>query len=696
SYQILPMLPGHNYAEAHGITNDGTRIVGVSGFGAAARAFLWNPSSPATSLDLGVVSGQPSSSAHAISVDGGTVVGESGTVAFRWTAAGGMQSLGSLPGQTSASAYAQAVSGSVIVGTWRQNGNDRGFMWAQSMGMVDLGMPANASAFRVRGISHDDGACVVGQAFMNSTFKGVVRTRRNGVQDIVQHLQNRGVNMTGWTITDCTAVNPNGTAFAGIGLYNGQSVGWVVRDLGMTTLISGVNTETVCQNGVTTISTGGPGTVSGVGLQLQWYKNGVELVEGVQSTGSTITGTTTTEITISGITPADAGAYSMEASVQGANPKMSAPQQIYVTNASPSIWSQPVDTTGCPGSSISLGVGANSGAGNVLYRWQRRVNPFPNVYEDLFDGPTANGSSLSGTNTATLTINTAQLADSNRYRCIVTNTVCGALTGISTNRVFVTVNAAPVITSHPTSTFGCVHPFAIAQFSVASSSPGVVYQWQKRVPPFFNLYVDIFDGPNGNGGSYFGTNTPNFSVLSLNPPDFTEYRCVFTDACGIAVSLSAELWPVDPFDIAQQPQDAVVCQGGNPTLTFTLTSGNIGFPTFQWYKVPGVPITDGVQASGSIVSGAQSISLQFTGFQAQDAGQYYCVVNGYCGLPTTANATLTFCPGDYNCDGSIDGDDVIWFFTLWDAGDPAADTNLDNSVDGDDVISFFEHWDQGC
>ncbi|MFZ4574461.1 MAG: GC-type dockerin domain-anchored protein, partial [Phycisphaerales bacterium] len=54
------------------------------------------------------------------------------------------------------------------------------------------------------------------------------------------------------------------------------------------------------------------------------------------------------------------------------------------------------------------------------------------------------------------------------------------------------------------------------------------------------------------------------------------------------------------------------------------------------------------------------------------------------------------CPADQNGDGAVDGDDVIEFFAVWDAGNPAGDFNSDGGVDGDDVIGFFEHWDSGC
>ncbi|MFZ4575020.1 MAG: PKD domain-containing protein [Phycisphaerales bacterium] len=61
---------------------------------------------------------------------------------------------------------------------------------------------------------------------------------------------------------------------------------------------------------------------------------------------------------------------------------------------------------------------------------------------------------------------------------------------------------------------------------------------------------------------------------------------------------------------------------------------------------------------------------------------------------TVVVTVLPGCPGDWNRDGSVDGDDVIAFFTEWDGGN--ADFNQDGGTDGDDVIAFFIRWDAGC
>jgi hypothetical protein len=72
-----------------------------------------------------------------------------------------------------------------------------------------------------------------------------------------------------------------------------------------------------------------------------------------------------------------------------------------------------------------------------------------------------------------------------------------------------------------------------------------------------------------------------------------------------------------------------------------------------------------------------------------------------CAFEETGRGQATFydvfqgeCLADWNGDQAVDGDDVIAFFSNWDAGD--ADFNGDGGTDGDDVIGFFLRWDAGC
>ena len=695
SYQVLPPLPGHTFATGNDISGDGSRVTGKSGVGATQRAFLWNASTPASSVDLGVVAGQGWSEGRAISPDGLTVTGASGSVAFRWTSGGGMQSLGSLSGQSSAVGLGTSTDGSVIAGIWRPGFNDRGFRWTASAGMVDLGLFSGGSVFRVRDMSAD-GVAVVGQGDGSSGLVSCIWTPRNGLQTLAQHLQARGVNLSGWTLTDCTAVNANASAFGGIGYLNGSPRGWVVRGLNAPAFTAIPGTWTFCVNTTQILHfSGAPGMVTGTGLQFRWFRNGVLLTEGLQASNATITGTSTQFLTFSNLTAAEAGVYTMEATVQGAAPVMGPPQTVIINSIAPTITQQPVPASGCVGSAVSLTVGAVPNAGSLAFQWQRRVNPFPNVYEDISDGPTGFGSTFSGTTSATLTINNAQTGDSNRYRCLVMNTQCFRENYVSSDRVLVTISGTTSVVSGPVNTTVCHSPSAIAQFTVSATPANVTYQWQKRVDPFPNVYADIFDGPTGNGGSYFGTQTATLSIAGPNSGDFTRYRCNVTGPCDNAITPNALLSPAYPFTITEHPDDADVCPGGSGILSITLGRGTIGTPTFQWHIWPGIPISNGPQPSGSFVTGAQTASMTITGFTPADTALYFCQVSAPCGLASSAYALLEYCSADFNCDGGIDGDDISAFFDQWGNGEMIADVNGDGGVDGDDILTFFTAWENG-
>jgi len=95
-----------------------------------------------TIVGLGVLTGSTSSYAYGVSGDGSTVVGVSGSMAFRWTSASGIQDIGKLAGASLAGAYAANYDGSIIVGDSTASGS-RAFKWSQSSGMQALDLPSS-------------------------------------------------------------------------------------------------------------------------------------------------------------------------------------------------------------------------------------------------------------------------------------------------------------------------------------------------------------------------------------------------------------------------------------------------------------------------------------------------------------------------------------------------------------------------
>ena len=150
------------------------------------------------------------------------------------------------------------------------------------------------------------------------------------------------------------------------------------------------------------------------------------------------------------------------------------------------------------------------------------------------------------------------------------------------------------------------------------------------------------------------------------------------------------------------PTTASICPGGTSLTAVVAGSSPM---TFEWQVedtlVPGgwLTISEGTNLllSGGqfYASGAQTPELEVSSVQLAELRVRLLATNG-CGGVTSEAALLTVCPSDYNCDGGVDGDDVIAFFADWDAGLIGADMTGDGGVDGDDVIEFFGRWDAGC
>ena len=154
SFQGLGDLPGGGFfSQAEAVSGDGSTVVGLADAGpATAGAFRWQGGVMTPLGDL--LGGSVSSVAHGASADGSVVVG-TGTLAyapnivwgwteaFRWTEAGGMETIwrqpdpGSNPPWESSGAYGVSGDGLVIVGA---GPTGSAFRWTASGGMQDLSL----------------------------------------------------------------------------------------------------------------------------------------------------------------------------------------------------------------------------------------------------------------------------------------------------------------------------------------------------------------------------------------------------------------------------------------------------------------------------------------------------------------------------------------------------------------------------
>ncbi|MEZ4281277.1 MAG: PEP-CTERM sorting domain-containing protein [Myxococcota bacterium] len=227
----LGFLPGGNSSQANAVSNDGTKIAGQTGAG-RNEAFLWDATNGMQGLgDL--PGGTTNSAGLDISGDGSTVVGRSnganGVEAFRWNAIDGMQGLGDLPGGSSSS-FASGVSadGSVVVGRGSSASGFEAFRWDAIGGLQGLGDLPGGSFFSEATDVSGDGSIVVGRSNGAAGQRAILWDAANGMRELSVVLAVLGIDLTGWTLTDISAISEDGLTIVGTGTNpSGFSEGFI-------------------------------------------------------------------------------------------------------------------------------------------------------------------------------------------------------------------------------------------------------------------------------------------------------------------------------------------------------------------------------------------------------------------------------------------------------------------------------------
>ncbi|MCC6359287.1 MAG: PEP-CTERM sorting domain-containing protein [Phycisphaerales bacterium] len=240
---------GYTYSQANGISADGGTIVGTGSSAEGQEAFLWTESSGM--VGLGDIPGdQGSSIACSVSSDGTVIVGigqlgcRGGCrKAFRWTSETGMTALADFPGGSDRNqATAVSADGRVIVGTGNIGVNcesggcvvvdGEAFRWTANEGMTRLGQLIEGGpsfAYAVSG----DGRVIVGTAFDEASldFVAFIWDPVNGMRSLSGLLINQyGLDLTGWTLSDATAVSADGRTVAGNGINPaGRYEAWIAH-----------------------------------------------------------------------------------------------------------------------------------------------------------------------------------------------------------------------------------------------------------------------------------------------------------------------------------------------------------------------------------------------------------------------------------------------------------------------------------
>ena len=206
-----------------------------------------------------------------------------------------------------------------------------------------------------------------------------------------------------------------------------------------------------CTDGNVTLNADVYSNPAGETLVTRWYRNGQPLVEGVKYSG-----TTTSDLTINNVTPAEAGEYVIKTAL-AVDPTAQAEASVNVMIATtPVISRQPANADVCEGQGASIGLTADA-QGTIMYQWLK---------DDV---------AIDGATDAFYTIAQATATRAGSYTCRVT-TACGTVTS---DAAILTIKPATAITTQPEPTIALNSGQTLTIAIVATGAGTVQYQWYK-------------------------------------------------------------------------------------------------------------------------------------------------------------------------------------------------------------------------
>lgn len=250
SLMDLGFLTGGSGAGAWAVSRDGLTIVGAAGYAGAmlgrSHAIRWLiAGSTVTRQDLGTLLGGSSSRALSMSPDGSTVVGASYTTAngseraFRWRmSTGTMQNLSALPGSIASEARSVTANGNLVVGFCTLNTvptqTSRAFKWVDNGTTTGTLQPLpllDDDLFNEAYAVSDDGSRIVGTVQTESAGSFAVMWTSTGVVTLNAYLETLNLDLADWRLVSANSISADGRCIGGIGGFNGQQRGWLVRNL---------------------------------------------------------------------------------------------------------------------------------------------------------------------------------------------------------------------------------------------------------------------------------------------------------------------------------------------------------------------------------------------------------------------------------------------------------------------------------
>jgi uncharacterized repeat protein (TIGR03803 family) len=317
-------------------------------------------------------------------------------------------------------------------------------------------------------------------------------------------------------------------------------------------------------------------------LNYQWQKNGTNLVN-----GGNISGSTNNSLTIANVSDADAAIYS--AVVSDAYSSVTTSNATLTVIDPPIITTQPSNLVVLPGTNAAFGISL-TGTVPLRYQWQ------------------FNGTNILNAMNATYAISSVVTTNAGFYSLVVTNLAGSAVSS----------NAALSVVLSPTSRTN--YASSTATFTVTAFGPeSLNYQWQKNS-------TNLVDG-----GNLSGATNSTLTIVSISDADAAIYSAVVSDNFSSVTTSNAVLTVNDLLFIATQPLSQTIGVGSN--VTFTAKAYGAPPLIFQWYYSN--------SPAGSPTSGTNVSSYTLTNVHTNQSGNYSVqVINGNANV-MSSNAVLT-------------------------------------------------------
>ena len=285
-------------------------------------------------------------------------------------------------------------------------------------------------------------------------------------------------------------------------------------------------------------------------LSYQWKKGGTD-----------IPGANSSSLTLTGVTSADAGSYTVVVNNSaGSTTSSAAVLTVNSLGTAPVITTQPASQTVAAGDTVTFTIVA-TGTAPLSYQWKKGGNNIP------------------GANSSSLTLTGVTSADAGSYTVVVSNSA-GSTTSSAAVLTVNSVVVAPVITTQPSSK--TVSAGANVTFTVvATGSSPLSYQWSK------------------DGTAISGAMSSSLSLSNVQTNDAGSYLVMVSNAGGSVTSAEAVL-TVQPVTTVTFAAGSFNGLFSDPNGVSPLSSGSFTLKLTATGKFTGKLLRGGV---GSSLSG---------------------------------------------------------------------------------------------